>query len=225
MRNFAPFLINNPMKRIILLAFAAVSMSLMAQHVTPLNIQITELKLDSLRLLYQSEPTMYRAALNVVAASLDKNEDELKAAKAQLKTEQTHAKEVEATLKDATQLTAALTKLYAKEEAELKTMQKNVEKQQRTLNQHRDLNKDTRETHMLLLEKEQKELAYALREVADRQRAVTDMESTLRKARLNLDDYIHETEQKAAELTKLETTHKERVAVIKAEQKSAKALK
>ena len=213
------------MKRFFLLTFAALSMSLMAQHVTPLNIQITELKIDSLRQLYQAEPTMYRAALNVVMASLDKNEDEVKAAKSQLKTEQAHAKEVETTLKDATQLTTALTKLYGKEEAELKTMQKNVEKQQRTLNKHRDLNKDTRDNYMLLLDKEQRELAYALREVGERQRAVTDMEATLRNARMNLDDFKHEIEQKVAELARLETQLKERIAIVKAEQKSAKALK
>ncbi|MBQ7631200.1 MAG: hypothetical protein IJS82_00355 [Paludibacteraceae bacterium] len=213
------------MKRIFLLAFAACSMSLMAQHVTPLNIQITELKLDSLRQLYQAEPTMYRAALNVVAANLDKNEDEIKAAKNQLKTEQAHAKEVEATLKDASQLTSALSKLYSKEQSELKTMQKSVEKQQRTLNKHKELNKDTREGYLLLLEKEQKELSYALREVDDRQRAISEMETTLRNARIAQDDFVHEIEQKAADLAQLEAKLKERVAIIKAEQKSAKVLK
>ena len=225
MRNFAPFLCNIIMKRIFLLAFAACSMSLMAQHVTPLNIQITELKLDSLRQLYQAEPTMYRAALNVVAANLDKNEDEIKAAKNQLKTEQAHAKEVEATLKDASQLTSALSKLYSKEQSELKTMQKSVEKQQRTLNKHKELNKDTREGYLLLLEKEQKELSYALREVDDRQRAISEMETTLRNARIAQDDFVHEIEQKAADLAQLEAKLKERVAIIKAEQKSAKVLK
>lgn len=213
------------MKRIFLLAFAALSMSLMAQHVTPLNIEITEPKLDSIRQLYQAEPTMYRAALNVVVTNLEKNEDELKAAKAQLKIEQAHAKEVEATLKDASQLTATLQKLYTKEEEELKSMQKSIEKQQKTLNKHKTLDKETREGYQLLLEKEQKELSYALREVDNRQRAISDMETTLRNARLDLDTYKHETQEKAEEIAKLEAQLKERMAIVKAEQKSAKVLK
>ena len=225
MSNFAAFLINITMKRIILFAFVAFSMSVMAQRVTPLNIHLAEVKLDSLRALYHSEPLMYRAALNTLAASLDKNEAEVKDAKSELKIEQAHAREVASSLKDATQLTTALKKLYSKEEDELKTMQKNIEKQQRTLNKHRALNQDTRLGYMQLLEKEQKEITYALREVAERQRAVTDMEATLHNAHLSLDDFVHETQKKATEIANLETQLKERVAAVKAEQKNAKSMK
>ena len=73
------------MKKILFLAFMALGMSAMAQHVTPLSIQLAEVKLDSLRTLYINEPTMYRAALEVVAQSLAKNAEEIKAAKAELK--------------------------------------------------------------------------------------------------------------------------------------------
>ena len=86
------------MRKIFVLAFLALGLSVMAQHVTPLNIELAEVKIDSLRALYFSEPTMYRAALDVVARNLDQNEDQLKAARAELKDEQTHAKEMDGAL-------------------------------------------------------------------------------------------------------------------------------
>ena len=76
------------MKKIVLMAFMALSLTAMAQKVTPLTLEIAEVKLDSLRTLYLSEPIMYRASLNALAQALSKNADELKAVKAELKTEQ-----------------------------------------------------------------------------------------------------------------------------------------
>ena len=78
------------MRKLFLSASLALSMVAMAQHVTPVNIEIAEVRLDSLRALYMSEPTMYRASLDVVSQALAKNAEEIKDAKAILKVEQTH---------------------------------------------------------------------------------------------------------------------------------------
>ena len=109
------------MKKIFFIAFMALGMSAMAQHVTPLSIELAEVKIDSLRTLYVTEPTMYRASLEVVAQSLAKNAEDIKAAKSELKVEQAHAKEMGNSLKEATKMAASLKKLYAKEEGELKS--------------------------------------------------------------------------------------------------------
>ena len=61
------------MKKLLVLAFMALSLTAMAQHVTPLAIQLAEVDLTALREQYQSEPAMYRAALEVLAKDLDKN--------------------------------------------------------------------------------------------------------------------------------------------------------
>ena len=212
------------MKKILFLAFMALGMSAMAQHVTPLSIQLADVKLDSLRTLYINEPTMYRAALEVVAQSLAKNAEEIKAAKAELKVEQTHGKEMANSLKEATKMTASLKKLYTKEESELKSMQKVVEKQQKTLNKQKELNQSTRDNYLLFLEKQQKELGYSLREVADRQRAIADLETSIQNGQTRLQTYIQETQQKALDLAQLEAELKARTATLKAEQKSAKSL-
>lgn len=197
----------------------------MAQHVTPLNIELAEVKVDSLRALYFSEPTMYRAALDVVARNLDQNGDQLKAARAELKDEQAHAKEMDASLKEALKMTASLKGVYSKEEGALKSMQKTIEKQQRKLAANRRLNKDARDDYSQMLEKQQKELGYSLREVADRQHSVADLETSIQNKQTSLQLFVQETVQKEAELTQLETTYKQRLAILKAEQKTAKTMK
>lgn len=212
------------MKKFFVTAFMALSIAAMAQHVTPLNIQIDEVKIDSLRTLYLSEPTMYRASLNVVEQALDKNANELKAAKAELKVEQNHAKEMSSSLKEASKMAASLKKLYDKEEAELKAMQKVVEQQQKTIGRQTGLNQETRDNYGRFLEKQQKELGYSIREVADRQRAIADLETAIQNGQTNLQSYIQEIEQKAAAIAQADALYKQRVATLKAEQKAAKTM-
>lgn len=196
----------------------------MAQHVTPVTIQVTDVKLDSLRNLYLSEPIMYRASLDALLSSLNKDGDALKTAKSELKAEQAHAKEMGNSLKTAAKMASSLKALYAKEEGELKSMQRTVEKQQKTLNRQTELNQATRENYLRFLERQQKELGYSLREVAERQRAVAELEQSLQNAQTGLQAYIQETQQKAVELQNIEALIKERTAFVKAEQKSAKQM-
>lgn len=212
------------MKKIFLMAFMALGVSAMAQHVTPISFQIADVKLDSLRTLYINEPTMYRASLEVVAQNLAKNAEDLKAVKAELKVEQAHGKEIANSLKEATKMANSLKKIYSKEEGELKSMQKVVEKQQKTLNKQKELNQATRDSYLLFLEKQQKELGYSLREVADRQRAVSDLETAIQNGQTALQSYIQETQQKAMDVAQLDALYKERLAILKAEQKTAKSL-
>lgn len=210
------------MKKIFVMAFLALGLSAMAQHVTPLNIEIVELKADSLRALYAAEPTMYRASLDIVAKDLARNGDQIKAAKAELKDEKTHAKEMDASLKDALKMTAELRKVYDKEEAALKSMQKTIEKQQRKLASNRRLNKEARDNYSQMLEKQQKELGYSLREVAERLRSVSDLETSIQNWQTTLQGFVQETVQKESELAQIEALYKQRQAEVKTELKAAK---
>ena len=212
------------MKKIFLMAFVALSVSAMAQKVTPISITLYDVKLDSLRALYMSEPIMYRAAMDNVANELSKNADELKRIKAQWKVEQQHAKERANSLKEATQMMKSLKSLYGKEEAELKSMQKVVEKQQSTLSKQSELNDETRESYVAFLDAQQKELGYALREVAERSRAISELETQIQNAQTNLKDFEQQVNSKAAEIAQLEAELKTRQASVKAEQKAAKSM-
>lgn len=212
------------MKKIFLMAFVALSVSAMAQKVTPVTITLAEFKVDSLRTLYMSEPIMYRASLDAVAQALEKNAAELKAAKSEFKTEQQLTKEMANSLKDAIKMATSMKKLYEKEESELKAMQKVVMGQQKMLTKQKELNAETRDSYTAFLEKEQKELGYALREVAERQRAVSELQTAIQNHQTKLETYNQEVAQKATTLANLEAELKARVASVKAEQKAAKSL-
>ena len=212
------------MKKFFLLAFAALSMTAMAQKVTPINVTLADFKVDSLRALYMAEPIMYRASLDAVAQALNKNAEELKAAKAILKVEQQHAKEKAASLKDALKMTGSLKKLYEKEDSEVKAMQKVVEKQQKTLAKQAELNQETRDAYAALLDQQQKELGYSIREIAERARAIADLETQIQNSQTELQAYEQQVAQKAHDLAVLEAELKGRQNAVKNEQKAAKSM-
>ena len=115
-------------------------------------------------------------------------------------------------------------KLYAKEESEIKSMQKIVEKQQRALTKQKALNEANKQNYSQLLEQQQKELGYELREIAERTRAISDLESVLQNSQTNLIAFMREIEEKATRLATLKAQYKERLAILKAEQKAAKSM-
>ncbi len=206
------------------MAVLALSMSAFAQRVTPLNITLAEVKLDSLRTLYLAEPIMYRASLDAIAQALEKNDKEIKAAKTELKVEKQHAKEMGTSLKKAETMVASLKKLYGKEENELRNMSKTVEKQMKTLGKQNELNDETRNLYRSFLEKQQQELNYSLRDVAERARAISDLETSIQNAKSNLSQFEQQANLKESELKFLETQLKERQKLVKEEQKAAKSL-
>ena len=212
------------MKKFFLMAVLALSMSAFAQRVTPLNITLAEVKLDSLRTLYLAEPIMYRASLDALAQALEKNDKEVKAAKTELKVEKQHAKEMGTSLKKAETMVASLKKLYGKEEDELRNMSKTVEKQMKTLGKQNELNDETRNLYRSFLEKQQQELNYSLRDVAERARAISDLETSIQNAKSNLSQFEQQANLKESELKFLETQLKERQKLVKEEQKVAKSL-
>jgi len=212
------------MKKILTIALMAMSLTALAQHVTPISFEITDLKLDSLRDAYLSQPAMYRTSLDLLENQLKQNEADIKKARTELKVEQAHSKEMSATLNDAFKLAGGLRKTYEKEESDLIDMQKTIEKQLIALGKKTELNQETRESYTELLKKNQLELNYALREAADRKRAITDMEEDLRKGQNTLATYSQEVVQKAADLARLEGELKAAQATLKKEQKAAKSL-
>ena len=212
------------MKKIFLFAFAALSLSVMAQHVTPVSITVTEVKLDSLRAKYMSEPIMYRASLDALLVELNRDAEALKAAKTELKVEKAHADQIDKTLKQTAKMVGSLKKIYSNEEKELRSLQKTIEKQQKTLNKQNELNQETRDSYLRILERQQKELGYLLREVAERQRALAELDTSIQNKQTDRQNYVQETQQKTVELAGIEAQIKERIALVKAEQKSAKAM-
>lgn len=213
------------MKKVFFFAFMALSLSVMAQqHVKPLTVTIPEVKLDSLRTLYSAEPAMYRASLDVLAKDLFKSGEALRAAKAELREETAHAKEIDNTLKEATKTIASLKSLYQKEDIELKSMQKTIEQQQRTVATKSNLSKENKDNFNQALDKHQKDIGYAIREVAERQRSLADFETTVQNAQTSHQNFWAEINQKTTDIANMEAQLKERIGIVKAEQKTAKSM-
>lgn len=212
------------MRKILTIALMAVSVAMMAQHVTPVEVNVAELNLDSLRDAYISQPEMYQSALKVVERNLEQNAADLKKARLQQKAEQAHVKEMGVTLKESQKLITGLKKTYAQEEKELKAMLNTISKQQTNLLKQTDLNQETRDNYTRFLEEQQKGINYSLRDVADRMRTITDLEEALRKSQNVINAYHHETIQKALDITSLETKYKHNMAKLKKEQKAAKSI-
>ena len=212
------------MKKFFTIALLALGMTAVAQNVTPLNIQIPELKFDSLRSLYISEPAMYRASLEVIAGQYAEVDKQIKSAKTELKAEQEHAKALATMIKESTSLANDLIKLYSKEADEIKDMQKVVDKQQKALNKKSALNQESRETFAKVLDRERSQLNRSQEEIADRQRDVNDQLKQIQNMDTQLQAYMAEVERKAGDIAALEAVYKERLGLLKAEQKTAKSL-
>ena len=212
------------MRKILTIALMAVSVAMMAQHVTPVEVTVAELNLDSLRDAYISQPEMYQSALKVVERNLEQNAADLKKARLQQKAEQAHVKEMGVTLKESQKLITGLKKTFAQEEKELKAMLNTISKQQTNLLKQTDLNQETRDNYTRFLEEQQKGINYSLRDVADRMRTITDLEEALRKSQNVINAYHHETIQKGVDITSLETKYKHNMAKLKKEQKAAKSI-
>ena len=121
------------MKNVFVIFLMGFSLTIMAQHVTPLDIKIAELNLDSLRGAYLAQPTMYRASLDVVAEHLEENAQQIKEAQNELRIEMIHAKEMRRVLNEGVKRLSVLKKTYAKEEAEIKSLMETLENQRQKL--------------------------------------------------------------------------------------------
>lgn len=196
----------------------------MAQHVTPVGVQVQDLKLDSLRDLYSSQPAMYKSALMTIERDLEQKMEVLKKSRSELKVEQAHSKEMSTMLQESFKLAGNLRKTYDMEEKDLISMQKTIEKQLIEMGKKVEVNQQTRDSYTELLTVQQKELNYALREVADRKRGITDMEESLRSGQNSVQNYSQEVLQKAAEITRLEADCKAKLATLKKELKAAKSM-
>ena len=212
------------MKKGFIVAFLAFSMAAMAQTVTPLSVELSSFNLDSLRTLYITEPAMYRASLEVLEQSVNRDMAAVTKAKKELKDEQAHAKELTNALKAAGKMVAKLKSLYGQEEKELKSMQKTVEKQQKAVGKYKELNQETREGYQDFLRAQDKGLSYSLRDIADRQRAIADLEASVQKGQTRLQTFQQEIAQKAADLNVFDTQLKTRMTTLKNEQKAAKKM-
>lgn len=213
------------MKNVFVIFLMGFSLTIMAQHVTPLDIKIAELNLDSLRGAYLAQPTMYRASLDVVAEQLEENAQQIKEAQNELRIEMTHAKEMRRVLNEGLKRLSVLKKIYAKEEAEIKSLMETLENQRQKLEKQTELNQQTRDGYIQMFSNEYSRLEQTLSDIANRVQEATQLSSELQNATFSYQTYEQELERKAFDLAQVEALYETRKDALKAEQRAAKSLK
>ena len=213
------------MKNVFVIFLMGFSLTIMAQHVTPLDIKIAELNLDSLRGAYLAQPTMYRASLDVVAEQLEENAQQIKEAQNELRIEMTHAKEMRRVLNEGLKRLSVLKKIYAKEEAEIKSLMETLENQRQKLEKQTELNQQTRDGYIQMFSNEYSRLEQTLSDLANRVQEATQLSNELQNATFAYQTYEQELERKAFDLAQVEALYETRKDALKAEQRAAKSLK
>jgi hypothetical protein len=199
-------------------------MATMAQHVNPLSITIAEINLDSLRNAYLAQPTMYRASLEVVAEQLEQNAQQIKSATQELKQEQAHGKEIARATKEANKNLTAILKQYDKEETEKDALLVMIEQQKKKLGRQDKLNSQTADYYVKMINEQQQILEQSVKDLKIRKQQVEQLLEAWQTLQLKYQTYNQEIEKKAFDLAQTEVLLKERMKILKEEQKAAKSL-
>lgn len=212
------------MKKLFIIAFVSLSMATMAQHVNPLAISVAEINLDSLRAAYLAQPTMYRASLEVVAEQLEQNAQQIKSATQELKQEQAHGKEIARATKEANKNLTALQKLCEKEESEKDALLVMIEQQKKKLTRQDKINSQTTDYYVQMLNEQQQIVEQSMSDLKIRKQQVEQLLEEWQALQFKYQTYTQEIEKKAFELAQTEVLLKERMKILKEEQKAAKSL-
>lgn len=199
------------------------SVSLSAQHVTPLNIHITDFNFDSLRAQYQGQS--YLLELERLEKLMKDDAKKLKDVQGQLKAEKDFQKQMMAYVDKAEASFKNLQTLSQKELDELAKIKENADKQLRAINNTSLLNEETREKALDQLQNQRRGLDGAINATTNRQTQLANHPMQLQQMRTDLMVYSNEIINKEADIKQLETSLKNKREAIKAEVKNVKSQK
>lgn len=210
-------------KSIILVLFALLTVSMSAQHVTPLNIQLTELNLDSLRKQYSGQA--YLLELQRLDKLMKEDSKILNDAQKQLKAERNHHKKMMAFIEKAEAGYKNLQALTQKEIAEFDKLKDNTDKQLKDINSSDELNQETRTKAVEQLQIQRRALEATINATLNRQSQLANQPVQLQQMRTDFMVFNNEMTNKETGIKQLEATLKANRDVIKAEMKNVKAQK
>lgn len=207
----------------IIVASLAFCATIHAQHVTPLNINLMDFSLDSLRIVYATDAPMYRAELERIQNVQDANDKAIAQARRELKDEKAHAKDVAAYLKERESAIMSLQKACETEQKALANMQSSVEKSLKKVQKTSMLNRQSQDMRTTALQGDKKEVIRLQDELVARQKRLTAMLDRVHADQSELVTFNMEIQNKEVDLTQLENTLKVRKESVKAELKNVKA--
>ena len=191
------------MKKLTILAvFALLTLSLSAQHVTPLNIHLTEVNPEALRQEYSGQS--YLLELQRLDKLLKDDTKAIKDAQEQLKEEKDFQKQMDNYIAKAEASFKSLEALAQKEENEQKKLKDLVEKQ---------------------LQEQRRALEATINATQGRQSRISNQPVQLQQMRTAMMVFSQELINKETDIKQLEANVKSRRAVIQSEMKNVKAQK
>lgn len=194
-----------------------------AQHVTPLNVQLTNFNLDSLRSQYSGQS--YLLELQRLEKLMKEDTKSLKDAQSQLKAEKDFYKQMTSYVEKSESSFKNLQSLSQKEQDEFGKLKENAEKQLRNLNSTSLLNSETRTKVIDQLQTQRRTMEAAINATTNRQSQLANHPVQLQQMRTDLMVFNNEITNKETDLKQLETTLKQRREIIKGEMKNVKAQK
>lgn len=212
------------MKKLTILAvFALLTLSLSAQHVTPLNIHLTEVNPEALRQEYSGQS--YLLELQRLDKLLKDDTKAIKDAQEQLKEEKDFQKQMNNYIAKAEASFKSLEALAQKEENEQKKLKDLVEKQLQFMNSSKRLDIETRTKSVEQLQEQRRALEATINATQGRQSRISNQPVQLQQMRTAMMVFSQELINKETDIKQLEANVKSRRAVIQSEMKNVKAQK
>lgn len=212
------------MKKLTILAvFALLTLSLSAQHVTPLNIHLTEVNPEALRQEFSGQS--YLLELQRLDKLLKDDTKAIKDAQEQLKEEKDFQKQMDNYIAKAEASFKSLETLAQKEENEQKKLKDLVEKQLQFMNSSKRLDIETRTKSIEQLQEQRRALEATINATQGRQSRISNQPVQLQQMRTAMMVFSQELINKETDIKQLEANVKSRRAVIQSEMKNVKAQK
>ena len=210
-------------KSLILVFFLAVTISLSAQHVTPITLKLTEFKLEELRSQY--EGNAYLIELDRLDKLLKEDSKVLKDAEGQLKDEKDYYKQMCSFVDKSESSIKNLQSLTQKEYDEFNNLKDNVDKQLRALSSTAQINPETRTKTSESLQEQRRGVDSLINVTTQRLTQLANHMVQIRQMRTGLMVFHSELTNKETDLKQLGITLKNRREIIKAETRTAKSKK
>lgn len=207
-------------KTICVLALAALSAAaLSAREVLPINVTLTDLKLDSLRTVLADSLDVYQSKLEVLEKALKTDKGEIDMAKKQLKSEQSYAKSQEKLHKQKEKNFKEQSKALDKQEKTNKKERKDIEKLRKAYLKDKKLDQRTVSAYVHDLDGRATRLDQADRNIAAKRMDLQKEWEVLKNDMIELTDFNHALKNKESELKNMEQRNKLDTNSVKNEKK------
>lgn len=212
------------MKKLFVLASVAfMSLTLSAQHVTPVNIAMVEMRLDTLRDFYAADKAAYMVQLQHIELNVKGNEEALKLAQKQLSDEKSYAKCIESYIKDTEKVLKNMEKDCNNEKKDVTDLQNTIDKQTSAVNKLTMVTHESKPKFLAQMASERENLYIEQKHIQARLATVNRQQEQIRMLKEGLQVFNVEITNKENDIKLKKGQHKNTSSALKTEMKNVKA--